>query len=422
MCPETNLSLKAPEKKGARWFGNAVCAIGRGLRTALGWLPITLRGLTAVPILVAVLYYYGVLRQDQIVLSMAACGLFLTGAAVVVLFQSALWIRIRLGLCRPSEMLRIEAGTATRTGFSLGRAHWNPLLKIDVAWELPEDVEVRTVSVWGRLEEEVTATARAFSGQVVRRVRVSDVLGLARVTFRLRQSQSVRILPARGQVGELERIGQLSPGEGVGHPQGRPGDDLIETRKYGAGDPLKLVLWKVYGRTGRLMVRTPERSVAESDKVLGYFVAGPSDDRSAEIARSVLESGWFGAHLFFGADGAETVARKVTDAVESVARSASARAEAGQRLSSFLGRGAETGVQACVLFVPARTGAWLRRVVETLRSFPGPFQVVVGVDERNLAAPTSRLRRWLCAGSQGHGDVAEVRKIVEAFDAVGALA
>jgi hypothetical protein len=392
----------------------------RWIQAVIGWVPFSFPGLIALPALVASLYFLGVKRHDSVVLGMTACGLFLAAAGVVVVTLTAIAVRVLLIATPSVETLRLESGVPTRTGLSLGWLHWNPLVTIDVRWDHPLDVEIRAVSRGGRLVEEATAHGRAWSDAIVRRVRVADVLGLSRVTFRVKHRQAVRALPSRGRAETIDILAQHKPGEGLGHPDGMPEGDLIDARKYGPGDPLKLVLWKVYARAGRMLVRTPERAVAPCDKILAYFVAGPGDERSAELARAALDLGRLGNDYLFAADGDSTTTSTAADAVEAIARSVNARSYGGDGFASFLNQGTSRQVRSCVIFAPARRGAWVEAVVAGIRGFDGRAAVLIGVDESHLTAPASRMRRWLLSNAAADGSLAEMHEITATLTAAGA--
>src|SRR5262249_11252208 len=158
--------------------------------------------------------------------------------------------------------------------------------------------------------------------------------------------------PDMGKLQHVPLLQQAIAGDEQAHPDGRPGGDYLEVRPYGPGDPLRLAVWKIYARTGQLLVRLPEKAITASRRTLVYFVAGPGDEPSAGIARAVLETGQLGNDYHFGADGADAMVRTAPEAVDQLVRSASARQRGGQGLAPFLDRGEAVGVRACILFVP----------------------------------------------------------------------
>jgi hypothetical protein len=391
------------------------------LRVVGDWFPLTPLGLLTIPVLIVLINSYGVARNDRIVLALGCCGLALIALAVFLVTVTSVWLKLqRQG--GPKEPLLFEAGSPFRTGYRLGRIAWIPLIKVDLAWDQPRGIAVDLVPLRTGSLEEVTATERAMDGEIVRRFTVSDVLGLARVKFRRRVVQPITIQPDRGRVQRLELVRQFEPGDEVGHPEGKPEGDLIDMRRYSAGDPLKYVLWKVYARTGRMLVRSPERAVKPSRKTLVYFVAGESDEPAAGIARALLEGGSLGAEFWFRADGQGATTSDVREAVHQVVGSSNARDRGGEGLETFLDRGEELGINACILFVPPRPGEWLGRVAWQLSRHTGPFRVLIGIDGvPPRFSPPILLRRFLLGEvSKPKTELSGLRHVFEQLGQAGA--
>jgi hypothetical protein len=389
----------------------------RSLCWVAGWCPLSWLGVVAATALPLVFHHYGVGRQDRILLALSAFGLGLLAVSVVLVVLAALGLRLKRQKSLP--VLELEAGVPTRTGIGLALLRWVPWLRVEVEWVQPPGVDVRLVPAGGRLIEEVTARRRGVYGGIVRRFRVTDVLGLARFSLKRRAGGAV-IRPACGAVGRRDLVEQDIPSDQLSDPAGTPDGDRIEMRPYVPGDPLKLILWKLYGRTGRLLVRLPERATAPCEKTLAYLVAADDDEPAAGVARAALENGSLGYDYLFGADGAEAPTPDGRAAVELVVRSAAARGQGGAGLQHFLGQGEKLGIRACVLFVPARPGDWLLRVAAALARHNGPCRVVVGTD--GVCGRGGRWwRRWLFRPEPAVGSrEADVRAVCDRLTAAGA--
>jgi hypothetical protein len=376
--------------------------------------------LVSIPALVWILFVFGlkrvdgvVLINDHVVFALSLFGLAQVVSSMVQVVVTALRLKFRKQRVAQGP-LNVEAGIPYRTGYVLGRVHWNPLVKVDLAWERPTEVSVQGVPGRGGLQEEATAVERAYGKEIVRRIGVTDILGLARITLFRRLDQPHTILPHCGQVKTLQLLAQDIPGDQCAHPEGQAAGDFIEMRRYVPGDPLKLVLWKVYARTGRMLVRMPERAVSPCEKTLAYLVAAEGDEAAAGITRAVLENGSLGSDFLFGADGAESPTQDIREAVASVARSANARELAGRGLASFLAAGEKQGIRACLLFVPGRIGPWLGHVAAQMRCGQGPFRVLIGVDGIRRTRRGRMLRKLLLRDSDPSlSQAAEVRQICE---------
>jgi hypothetical protein len=203
-------------------------------------------------------------------------------------------------------------------------------------------------------------------------------------------SQELKARPFQGQVRPVELPLQYASGDVLPSPEGKPEGDRVEMRQYTPGDPLKLVLWKVYARTGKMMVRLPERSLSPVERTLVYLVAGRGDEPSAGVACALVEERAFGEDLFFGADGTPEVARTVPETIDRIILSSQARDRGGEGLEDFLAQGESAGYSSCLLFVPARPGGWLLRVEALAALGRCRFHALVGVD----GEPTDKMRSW----------------------------
>jgi hypothetical protein len=188
----------------------------------------------------------------------------------------------------------------------------------------------------------------------------------------------------------------VAGGEDTYDPLGTADGERLDLRAYAPGDPIRFVLWKVFARTRELVVRTPERALSPARRSVAYLVTGRGDEAAAGVARQAVETGALGAGFVLGADGVPATAESVDEALEVIARSASAE-EGGAGLGPFLGRVGKPGTRA-ILFVPAFRGPWVDLVVAAARAHRatgrGTVQVLVcadGVDRRRAPSPVRRL-------------------------------
>ncbi|MEO7327780.1 MAG: DUF58 domain-containing protein, partial [Minicystis sp.] len=281
-------------------------ALARRLRTrarpVLDLFPLTPLGLLTLAGAALALAYYGLRRIDLLLLVVGVVGLALGALALIGVVLATVLLRLRLRAPAPAPALRLEGGLPARTGFSLPRLWWVPLVKIDWSWITPE-ARVRAVPEGLRLHEEITPRRRALLEHLVRRVEVGDVFGLCRLAFRLGEARTLRFLPSKGALEQVRVIRSIAGGDDVYDPMGQADGERVDTRGYAQGDPIRLVLWKVFARSRQLVVRTPERAFSVSRKTIAYLVAGEGDEPAAGAARVAVESGALGATWVLGADG-----------------------------------------------------------------------------------------------------------------------
>ncbi len=373
------------------------------VRRAIDAFPITPAGLIVLGGAGISLGYYGLARIDLLLLVVGVVGLGLGGAALFAVLIGTLIVRIRLReQGEGSDPLQLESGVPARTGFTLGRLRGVPLVKIEWSWIEPL-ATVRTTIDGGLLHEQIVPLRRGLGERVVRRVVVSDAFGLCRVAFRNTAARKVRVVPGTGALRHVHVVRSIASGEDTYDPAGDPEGERVDTRGYAPGDPMRFVLWKVYARSRQLVVRTPERAFSVARETLAYQVAADGDEAAAGAARVAVEAGALGPTWVLGADGDARDATTVPQALDLLARSAAATPdEQGAGLGAFLKRNVRGAAGRAVLFVPARPGPWIARVVAAVRARPqisaagsahrAPVDIVVcsdGVDwdtSRSLAA------------------------------------
>lgn len=381
--------------------------LGSICRRGADAFPITPAGLTVLGGAGISLGYYGLARIDLLLLVVGVVGLALGATSLLMVLLGALVVRIRLRRGEGSEPLQLESGVPARTGFSLGRLRAIPLVKLEWSWIAPA-ATVRATRGGGLLHEEIVPLRRGLGERVVRRVVVSDAFGLCRVAFRSAASRSVRVIPGTGALRHVHVVRSIAAGEDTYDPAGSPEGERVDTRGYAPGDPMRFVLWKVYARSRQLVVRTPERAYSVARETLAYLVTGDGDEAAAGAARVAVEAGALGPTWVIGADGDARDATTVPEALELLARSAAATAEEhGAGLGAFLKRNVRGAAGRAVVFVPARPGPWIERVLAAIRARPqvsvagsahrAPVDIVVCSDGVDWDTPRSLLARFALA-------------------------
>ena len=374
----------------------------KAVRTAVDLFPFSLLGVLCAGGAALSLLYYGVRRIDLVLLVIGAVGLVIAALALVTTVPAAIIAWRRLRRLPEEESLRLECGFHARTGLRVRRLWWMPFAKVSWTWAHP-GATVRLVRERWDLLEEIVPERRGLTDHIVRRVEVGDAFGLTRIAFSVRQKRTVRFAPSVGALRTMHVVRSVAGGEDMSHPEGPASGERVDMRHYTPGDPIRFVLWKVFARSRQLIVRTPERAISPVRQTVAYLVAGDGDEPAAGAARMAVDSGALGSEWVLGADGADVVAKTGTQALEILARSAHASpTAAGAGLKDFLTRATPASVGRAVVFVPARPGPWLDRVIAAVRARSGtnlPYsgvEFVVCVD--GIVSPDRRA--WLAKIAQ----------------------
>lgn len=373
------------------------------LAKLLGLIPLTPAGALMLFVGTAAGLLVGVGRRDVVLvtsgLAVGALGLLLL---VPVVVATASIRRPRAG--RPRTPLVLESGVAQATGFALSLPRLLPLVEVGWSWEEPPGFGVDVERDRAGATERVRPSRRGLHLRVVRRLTVKDALGLTGVSLFRAEETEIRVLPSRGALDQRLLLEALAGGEEHADPRGEPAGDYVEMRQYAPGDSPRLILWKVYARTRKLLVRVPERAVTARPRTCAYLVAGDGDEAAAGLARLLVERDVLGAFWRFGADGSAGYASTLDDALDRVARSGGVPPGRPTGLAPFLAQAELDGFAACLVVVPARPGPWVEAVAAATRS-PLRLRLLTAVDGVPGPRPAAarRLERLLVLPREDEG-------------------
>lgn len=369
-------------------MARALSKIRRGLGRARELIPLTNLGLLVLAGCALAFEYFALPKLDYVVRLVSLLGMALVAVAMVAVIIGAILVHrtVKKKLTHAPKTISFEA-KHPYAGMSM--PSWRFLPLIEVSWTLiePEDFDIELVKERAELREMFTTSSRNAATRLERRFVIEDGFGLARIVLRRKEDVALRVLPWVGELEHAPMLRSLAGGDDLPHPLGELTGDRVDMRRYVAGDPLKLALWKIYARTGVLMVRTPERAIAPSVRVAAYLPAAIGDEPPAAAARVAVENNLLGEGWVFSADGANRSADDVESAFSLIAASRSARGtEQGDAagLARFLESTAEREAMRVILFVPARTGPWIDRTVAAVKKLGATVSVLIvtdGVDE-----------------------------------------
>ncbi len=353
--------------------------VTRLLERARDWFPLTPAGVLLAVVGGWVYFNYAEKEADFVLLGfgLTALGLVALALFAVLVSLGLLLISLRKAPVGLPESLTV--GVEAETTFRASRFRWLPVAEVSFDWDAPTGVVVRLVPEGGQLRELVTPLERGRFTEVVRAFDLQDVFGLARMRIHRSWATTLRIQPVPGRADVALAIRRATD-DGYSHPSGQPLGELVEMRRYAAGDPVRHILWKVFARSRKLMVREPERAIAPKPAMVGFFVAGQNDEPSASTARLFLEAGLLGADFVFAAEGSTRPTSNVGEAIEQVIESRAFRESGADSLAPLL-RSVDRGrLDNLVVFAPSTDGAWVDKVLAASRRLPLPPTVVMTVD------------------------------------------
>jgi hypothetical protein len=347
-------------------------------RRLWGFVPLSIPGLFLVLTVAAGAYYLGSKQNDHV--------LFITGAALLgaAALDAAVVVvtALILGICfhkQSREHLasgyRLEMVTDMEVPSARTLPRFlPPLIEASTHILNPPDFDCN----WKRnpdkrRQEWLVSTKRCLleeNFRLVRRIIVKDVLGFARIDWEQEEPVSLVVTPKPLPVKAQSILRARFTGDDIPDPRGEPKGDRVDMRRYSPGDPPRLLLWKVYARTGKLMVRVPEKAITTAPRTCAYLCAGEGDEALASLARTVVEANLLGQGWRFGADGSVKSVEHRDEALRLIARSGNPGVETGRGLSAFLDKAYNEGFGSCLVLLPPVAGDWIESVAASISRSP----------------------------------------------------
>lgn len=389
-----------------------------GLALTRDLFPLTPAGVVLAAFGAWVYFAFAEDQADFILLGFALTAMGLVALALVPVVVAAGVLFWRLGRRPVGLPESLTVGVESETTFRAPRLRFVAIVEVEHAWAEPAGVQVRLVKDGPHWAEYVTPYERGRFTSVARRFTVQDVFGFARVRFNRRWQTTLRIQPVPGRA-DLTLAIRRATDDGYSHPSGQPLGELVEMRRYAAGDPVRHILWKVFARSRKLMVREPERAIAPKPAMVGFFVAGRNDEPSASTARLFLEEGLLGADFVFAAEGSHRPTSNVTEAVEQVIESAAHRDSGAESLGPLLKSVDRGRLDNLVVFAPATDGAWVDKLLAATRRLPMPPTVVMTVDGSLERRPKKTLSRLFFRRPREEAPIGEVPAVYDRLRQAG---
>ena len=385
------------------------------MQVATGWLPFSWGGSVFLLASLIALKWFGIERSDLVMVVLGAVGVALCILGFFLTLLAGLWMFFRLRKYEEETQISLVVGIPMETGFSQKIPWWFPLVQLKWDW----DEEFFFVNQRGRTEN-VTGLRRGEWDKIRRQIYVGDAFGICQIRFPFVQELRLKVIPNTKDLFEPRIVQGLQAGADVEHPFGKPQGDRLDIRNYSQGDPMRYILWKVYARTGELVVRTPERAYQPTKKMLAYLIVSPEDQVAAGMALVALQGDLLGTEWHFGVDGSSATVSQRDLAMQAVIGSGFSEQIQAEGLSDFV-RSAADESSSLLLFAPPKKGPWVDRVLELASRMPVSVMISAeGVSDAGILSAFKDVL-FLAEDIQHPAIVAhdELSELVALFDGTG---
>lgn len=326
------------------------------------------------------LWAEGLRHQNLVVLGAAAVVLAIQCGLTLVVVASGFIARYSSRRQDNSEKLDLDTGRCQSTGFVVTFPAWLPFVTLSWDWSQPGGINVETRREQGQLREYIRPHHRLASDSIQRQFRCGDFLGVAEVSWLAEEQRSIRVLPSRAGSGALALRAGLAQGSELADPAGALHGSLTEMREYRPGDSPRLIRWKLFAHTRKLIVRTPEAAFEDSPNSCAWLAGAPSSEAASRLVREALEGGMLGEQWGFGASGShDLILGDMERAHDTIARSGSADEMEPKEVLRFLGEAELAGFSACYLFLSADAQGLAAKLKLISRQTPVDLHAVFAV-------------------------------------------
>ncbi len=397
--------------------------IRRIFRRIRGFFPITWSGLLFVCL--AYLVWFGEVAKHSNQILFAAVLWFAAAVAVIFVFECLGTLIVALATVRANREERafdaLETGQVVESGYRVYRPFYLPFIQVEIeTTEAPYTSTFRASHTW--YNEMAKMSVRGRYTSVEHLVTVRDLFGMFAITFPHTTTFFAEIKPATSHFESIQLSARTS-GEGYSYPAGEAKGELVEMRRYQAGDPLRYVLWRVFARSRKLLVRAPEPAIVEEQEMFVYFIASQNDEPSASLTRaflSTLED--TDAELHFCADGANRVTTNAKDALWDVVESVNHREHGAETMEEQARAIPQQALRRCFVMVPPQKGAWLDHVKSFCANTGVHPTFVMALEPEEVAAkPASRLQKLFCTPDDVPQKRAQRIALCEELSTLGAV-
>lgn len=378
------------------------------LNQARGWFPFTLGGLLLLSGALYALIVLGGKHQDFLFIVAGGVGVFLSLIGLLSTVAAALVVWWSLRKLEPESPLMLVENIEQQMPFHLPWPWWLPLAQLSWRWRDPE-VQHRT----DRKSEFVRFSRRGEWTEVCREIIVEDPFGFTQIKFRHTLAGQIQVSPDVGKLNASVLVQGFQSGGDFSHPEGEAVGDRIDLRNYVPGDPVRYILWKVYARTGQLVVRQPERAFQPANRLSLFLISHPADVAAAGAAWYTIQNNLLGADWRFGVDGSEDFTCERDAALDEIIRSTSFKGVSGDGLLSFAQNVLREGAQRVLVFAPPVGGPWVEKV-KAAKALVN-VQVVIGIDGLEQSTVFSSWMHYVLEDKPKHSAATVDRKSLDAL-------
>jgi hypothetical protein len=269
------------------------------LKAPWSFFPLTIRGILALAISYFCLFFLAKEYSDLIASILGISLLVLVLLTTILLLVSTPFLKKKISLTNHDSTQKLFSRTTNCCGFSISRLRILPFFYLSIKRNIlnkeilhQKHILTGITTNQGKtsiITDSIWYPHRGLFEMKGYTIEYGDIFGLTkRIWFSGSEAthevapppvsiSPLPIMAASAQIGDTETAQHTRSG------------DLFDIRSYQPGDSLKRILWKVYARSGDLVVREPEPAIIPEGEVAIYVLAQKREDLVASSALSYLQ-------------------------------------------------------------------------------------------------------------------------------------
>jgi len=271
-------------------------------KNLFSYCPLSVRGFLALIAAGLCLLYFAKELSDVVAAMVGIALLFSVMITLLCLLFTTPFLKRQLKIIPHDSSLKYIASRSMPSGFSISRIRIPPFFYLRLERKFDDlDVEHSTHLIFGTI---ISSSGQNQNRRIITdsitlpyrgeyqcrgfQMTYGDILGLTKLRWFSESNFSLKAYPpeidiaplpimaASAQIGDTETAADHRTG------------DLFDLRAYRPGDSLKRILWKVYARSGDLIVREPEPAIIPEGEVEIFIIARAMDDIVASAALAYI--------------------------------------------------------------------------------------------------------------------------------------
>lgn len=270
------------------------------LKRLTQFFPFTVRGILALGVITLCLLYFGKEHSDLVSSVLGASLFIMLLYFLFSLLLAAPHIKRKITISTEDFTSDFISKRENRSGFKSNALRIPPLFQLTIKRAIANREVLHTTHVLKNstrtpdnlplFMDTMFFPHRGIYHTAGYEIELRDILGLTSRSWLHEAPGQYKVYAPNADIAPLPIMAASSQLGDTQTAQNNKSGDLFNLRAYQPGDSLKRILWKVYARSGELIVREPEPAIVPEGEVALYVLAQKREDSVVSCALSYMKT------------------------------------------------------------------------------------------------------------------------------------